>query len=147
MSAEYFFNNCNAWMGSLQRIIICAPRTLLHIRHADLSCCGISYPRRTFATTSPRDEANQRNGSVAVLGGGITGLASAYYLAQQLPQSQITLFERSSRLGGWLRSTQVDVGSGKVVFEQGPRSIRPSRPNGWVTLDLVSIAVMGNMNC
>ncbi|KAL8721719.1 MAG: hypothetical protein Q9225_001669 [Loekoesia sp. 1 TL-2023] len=75
--------------------------------------------------------------NVAVLGGGITGLASAYYLAQQLPHAQITLFEGSSRLGGWLRSKQVNVGDGKVVFEQGPRNLRPTRPNGWVTLDLV----------
>ncbi|KAL8943431.1 MAG: hypothetical protein Q9216_001069 [Gyalolechia sp. 2 TL-2023] len=75
--------------------------------------------------------------NVAVLGGGITGLASAFYLAQQLPYSQITLFEGSLRLGGWLRSKRVDVGNGKIVFEQGPRNLRPTRPNGWVTLDLV----------
>ncbi|KAL9597368.1 MAG: hypothetical protein Q9219_005177 [cf. Caloplaca sp. 3 TL-2023] len=75
--------------------------------------------------------------NVAVLGGGITGLASAYYLSQQLPHSQITVFEGSPRLGGWLRSDQVDVGSGKVLFEQGPRNLRPTYPNGWVTLDLV----------
>ncbi|KAL8727781.1 MAG: hypothetical protein Q9166_005836 [cf. Caloplaca sp. 2 TL-2023] len=82
-------------------------------------------------------ESSQRVTSVAVLGGGITGLASAYYLAQQLPNAQITLFESSSRLGGWLHSEQVDVGNGKILFEQGPRTLRPSRPNGWVTLDLI----------
>ncbi|KAL8999235.1 MAG: hypothetical protein Q9169_001900 [Polycauliona sp. 2 TL-2023] len=75
--------------------------------------------------------------NVAVLGGGITGLASAYYLTQQLPKAHITLFEGSSRLGGWLHSKQIDVGTGKIVFEQGPRTLRPSRPNGWVTLDLI----------
>ncbi|KAL8841943.1 MAG: hypothetical protein Q9170_000723 [Blastenia crenularia] len=74
--------------------------------------------------------------NVAVLGGGITGLASAYYLAKQVPEAQITLFEGTSRLGGWLRSEKVDVGNGKVIFEQGPRTLRPTRPNGWITLDL-----------
>ncbi|KAL9005920.1 MAG: hypothetical protein Q9188_001334 [Gyalolechia gomerana] len=93
--------------------------------------------RRTYATSKFHAEVQSEATNVAVLGGGITGLASAYYLAQQLPHSHITLFEGSLRLGGWLRSKQVDVGNGKVVFEQGPRNLRPTRPNGWVTLDLV----------
>ncbi|KAI4281414.1 MAG: hypothetical protein L6R38_003715 [Xanthoria sp. 2 TBL-2021] len=84
-----------------------------------------------------KDESNRASLNVAVLGGGITGLASAYYLAQQLPKAHITLFEGSSRLGGWLHSKQIDVGTGNIVFEQGPRTLRPSRPNGWVTLDLI----------
>ena len=75
---------------------------------------------------------------VAVLGGGITGLSTAYYLSKSLPTStRIVLFEADSRLGGWLNSTSVDVGNGKVVFEAGPRTLRPSVPNGLVTLDLV----------
>lgn len=93
---------------------------------------------RTYATTISDNVSNSQVTDIAVLGGGITGLASAYYAAQRLPHSKITLFEGSSRLGGWLRSQQVDVGNGKVVFEQGPRNLRPTRPNGWVTLDLVS---------
>ncbi|KAL9021426.1 MAG: hypothetical protein Q9185_001323 [Variospora sp. 1 TL-2023] len=86
----------------------------------------------------PDNGFNSSVGDVAVLGGGITGLASAYYIAERLPHSQITLFEGRSRLGGWLRSTQVDVGNGNVVFEQGPRNLRPTRPNGWLTLDLIN---------
>ena len=52
--------------------------------------------------------------------------------------SRFTLIEGSDRLGGWLRSSSVDVGTGNVVFEQGPRNLRPSWPNGHVTLGLVS---------
>ncbi|KAL8797728.1 MAG: hypothetical protein Q9195_000080 [Heterodermia aff. obscurata] len=74
---------------------------------------------------------------VAILGGGITGLASAFYLSKQLPEARITIFEGSSLLGGWLHSKQVDVGNGSVVFEQGPRTLRPNIPNGLVTLNLV----------
>lgn len=102
-------------------------------------CHSVPLVRRTYATSKFHGEVHSEATNVAVLGGGITGLASAYYLAQQLPHSQITLFEGSLRLGGWLRSKQVDVGNGKVVFEQGPRNLRPTRPNGWVTLDLVSL--------
>ena len=80
--------------------------------------------------------------NVAILGGGITGLASAFYLSKQLPEARITLFEGSSRLGGWLHSKRVDVGNGNVVFEQGPRTLRPGIPNGLVTLDLVCMTVV-----
>lgn len=75
--------------------------------------------------------------NVAVLGGGISGLASAYFLSQKLPRAKIVLYESSSRLGGWLYSKKVDVGSGNVVFEQGPRSLRPDTPSAKVTLGLV----------
>lgn len=78
--------------------------------------------------TEPRD--------FAVLGGGITGLATAYYLTQEKPHAKITLYEGSERLGGWLHSTAVDVGNGSVVFEQGPRTLRPSLPSGLVTLNM-----------
>lgn len=63
---------------------------------------------------------------VAILGGGITGLASAYYLTQALPRAKITIYEASDRLGGWLNSKRVPVKDGTVLFEAGPRTLRPS---------------------
>lgn len=103
--------------------------------------CG-RHAQRCYYTTESRPRIGQHNVTdIAVLGGGITGLASAYYLSKFLPNANITLFEASSRLGGWLHSKQVDVGTGKVVFEQGPRNLRPTNPNGLVTLDLVKIHV------
>lgn len=100
---------------------------------------SFSHLQRAYASSNVNNDTHTEVTNVAVLGGGITGLASAYYIAQQLPHSKITLFEGSSRLGGWLHSKQVSVGDGKVVFEQGPRNLRPTRPNGWVTLSLVSM--------
>ena len=75
---------------------------------------------------------------VAVIGGGITGLATAYYISEIPGGPQVTLYESGPRLGGWLRSTSIDVGNGNVIFEQGPRNLRPSTPSGLVTLQLVS---------
>lgn len=78
--------------------------------------------------------------NIAVIGGGITGLTTAYYISQQLPKAQITLFERSPRLGGWMRTEKVSVGEETVIFEQGPRTIRPSPlPQAMVTLELVTL--------
>jgi len=75
--------------------------------------------------------------SIAILGGGITGLSSAHYLAQELPNAKITIYEASGRLGGWLQSKAVNVGNGNVVFESGPRTLRPNSPAGMVTVDMV----------
>ena len=75
-------------------------------------------------------------------GGGISGLASAYYLTKELPHSRVVLFEASEGLGGWIKSRTVDVGNGSVVFEQGPRTLRTALPNGPVTISLVYSTVL-----
>ena len=74
---------------------------------------------------------------VAILGGGITGLAAAHFLSKASPNTRITLFEGEKRLGGWLHSQMIETANGKVIFEKGPRTLRPSVPNGILTLDLV----------
>lgn len=96
--------------------------------------CQVARRRQDYTTlqAKPQDPTN-----VAVLGGGITGLACAYYVSKEFPNARIVLFEGSSRLGGWVRSEKVDLGNGNVLFEQGPRNLRPSIPNGLVTLELV----------
>ena len=73
---------------------------------------------------------------VAVLGGGITGLAAAYYLNKELPKAKITVYESSDRIGGWLSSKRVPVSDGDVLFEAGPRSLRPNQ-NGVLAARLV----------
>ncbi|PQE14262.1 protoporphyrinogen oxidase protein [Rutstroemia sp. NJR-2017a BVV2] len=75
--------------------------------------------------------------NIAVLGSGITGLATAYYLTQFAPDLKVTLYEGSDRLGGWMQSKQIDLKDGQVVFEQGPRTLRPLSPAGLVTLNLI----------
>ncbi|KAI9053818.1 hypothetical protein LZ554_002766 [Drepanopeziza brunnea f. sp. 'monogermtubi'] len=78
---------------------------------------------------------------IAVLGGGITGLASAHYLTKENPNAKITIYESSERLGGWLKSEVLEVeveGKGeKVLFESGPRTLRPHSPAGVVVLELI----------
>ncbi|PQE29244.1 protoporphyrinogen oxidase protein [Rutstroemia sp. NJR-2017a BBW] len=77
------------------------------------------------------------NADIAILGSGITGLATAYYLTQFAPDVKVTIYEGSDRLGGWMQSKQIDVKGGQVVFEQGPRTLRPSNPPGLVTVNLI----------
>ncbi|KAJ3410455.1 hypothetical protein HDV05_003717 [Chytridiales sp. JEL 0842] len=71
---------------------------------------------------------------VVVLGGGVSGLSAAWYLAKSLPAaSEITVLESSSRFGGWVHTSH-DQGH---LFELGPRTLRPVGEQGTVTLDMV----------
>ncbi|GAB0086866.1 Protoporphyrinogen oxidase [Sergentomyia squamirostris] len=70
----------------------------------------------------------------SILGGGLGGLSSAYYLLRGgVHSSRIKLFESSSRLGGWIRSVEENG----VTFECGPRTIRPVGEPGRNTLALL----------
>jgi oxygen-dependent protoporphyrinogen oxidase len=64
---------------------------------------------------------------IAIIGGGIAGLAAAYELEQARQQSaevEYTLFEASDRLGGCLASEI----AGGAVLERGPDSFITSKP-------------------
>lgn len=74
---------------------------------------------------------------IGVLGGGITGLASAYFLTREHPSAKITIYEAKDRVGGWLESKRVPVKDGNVLFEAGPRTLRP-QANGTLTARLVT---------
>ncbi|OJJ77567.1 hypothetical protein ASPBRDRAFT_190862 [Aspergillus brasiliensis CBS 101740] len=73
----------------------------------------------------------------AVIGGGITGLTAAYQLSRDPSCSKVTLYEKSSHLGGWLSSEQIPVPGGHVVFEYGPRTLRTSAPSCLPMMDLI----------
>lgn len=63
---------------------------------------------------------------VAVVGGGITGLATAWRLAQLAPDAAITLFERDTRLGGKIITERIDG----FTIEGGPDSFLSVKPRG-----------------
>ncbi|KAG6005790.1 hypothetical protein E4U21_007623 [Claviceps maximensis] len=91
--------------------------------------------RRQYATLND-------NGHIAVVGGGLTGLTTAYYLAKQLPSTaKITLYEGSDRLGGWIRTDRVPVDvdgvKGTVSFERGPRTLSSLHSSSWRFDDLI----------
>lgn len=63
--------------------------------------------------------------NIAVIGGGISGLAAAWKLAQQ-PGVHVTVYEASDRVGGVLH-TEVTDG---WVIEHGPESFLAMKPRG-----------------
>lgn len=81
---------------------------------------------------------------IAILGGGLTGLSSAFHLSRRFPSASITLVEKEPRFGGWVRSERVRVKDkqGNVasfVLEAGPRTLRP---NAKSVLELVSFTII-----
>ncbi|KAF2435987.1 Protoporphyrinogen oxidase [Tothia fuscella] len=105
-----------------------------------LAPTGYSCRRNASSTVSP--SAPQQD--IAIVGGGITGLSTAYYLSRGPNSPKVTVYESSKRIGGWLSSRSVDVNGGKVLFEQGPRSLRPSVPRGLNTVALLEEIGLGD---
>ncbi|KAI9376224.1 hypothetical protein BJX61DRAFT_531054 [Aspergillus egyptiacus] len=75
--------------------------------------------------------------NAAVIGAGITGLTAAYRLSKDPDCEKVTIYEKASRVGGWLQSETVSVDGGEVVFEYGPRTLRVS-PSCLPLLDLLA---------
>ncbi len=62
---------------------------------------------------------------VLILGGGITGLATAYRLGQRPDPPRITLVEAGPRLGGKVLTEHI----GGFVIDSGPEALAPGKPH------------------
>lgn len=101
-----------------------------------------SHSPRSYATASSPDLPRD----IAVLGGGLTGLTTAYYLTRFHPDAKITIYESQTRVGGWIDTEQVQVttlaGTDETIsFERGARVVSPqttlTRYEDFVLYDLV----------
>lgn len=77
-------------------------------------------------TSTVLDSDSSRPMRVAVVGGGITGLAAAQRLVSKSGTVQVTLFEASRRLGGIIRTEEADG----FLIELGPDSFITNKPAG-----------------
>lgn len=67
---------------------------------------------------------------IAIAGGGISGLATAFYLRQAMPDAQVIVYEKEQRLGGKMLTRNVDG----FLVEEGTNGFLSNKP---FTLDLV----------
>ncbi|KAH3794896.1 protoporphyrinogen oxidase-like [Dreissena polymorpha] len=73
--------------------------------------------------------------TAVVIGGGISGLSSAYYLKKSAKFSKIIILEASNRVGGWIKTV---TSEGGAKMELGPRSLRATGiPAGFNSLCLI----------
>jgi oxygen-dependent protoporphyrinogen oxidase len=67
---------------------------------------------------------------IAIIGGGISGLATAFYIKQIRPDSEIYMFEKEAHYGGTMRTENING----FLFETGANGFLSNKPD---TLDLV----------
>lgn len=114
----------------------------LRSSHFSSTSTASTLCKSTLSSTKRSYASVTHSHDIAVLGGGITGLATAYFLTQQLPRAKITIYESGDRIGGWLSSKRVDVKGGNVLFEAGPRTLRPAS-NGILAARLIQELDLG----
>lgn len=76
---------------------------------------------------------------IVILGGGLSGLSTAYYLTKLPPavrqNRQIILVESRDTVGGWVQTARHDDG---VIHELGPRAIQSVGTSAPNTLELIN---------
>jgi protoporphyrinogen/coproporphyrinogen III oxidase len=65
-----------------------------------------------------------------VIGGGIAGLAAAYYAYKKIPDVQVTLLESSPQWGGKIATDRVPFEGGQFIIEGGPDTFLATKPWG-----------------
>lgn len=89
--------------------------------------------RLTLPTQLPSD----RQKRVAVVGGGLAGLAAAYELSRR--GFAVTLLERSPHLGGKIASWPIDVNGEPLMMEHGFHGFFPQYYNLWALTEEMNI--------
>jgi oxygen-dependent protoporphyrinogen oxidase len=65
---------------------------------------------------------------IVIVGGGIAGLAAAYYACKNIPDANITLIESSDRWGGKITTDRVPFDDGQFIIEGGPDTFLATKP-------------------
>lgn len=76
--------------------------------------------------------SHQNPPSVAVIGGGISGLSAAWQIQRQAPHLQLTIIESEPRLGGKVVTARLAVdGAGDAIIDGGPESFITRKREAW----------------
>lgn len=80
---------------------------------------------------------------VAIVGGGLAGLTTAYRLAMSAPHLSVALFEASDRFGGKIASERMRLPDGDVLIESGADAYLASKP--WATELITELGLAGQL--
>jgi len=72
---------------------------------------------------------------VAIIGGGISGLASAFYIKHFNPKAQVTIFEKEPNLGGKIATTK----KGEFLFEAGSNGFLSNKEETFEFINLLGL--------
>lgn len=65
-----------------------------------------------------------KNGKVAVIGAGVSGLTYAHFFLKVRPDVEISIYESLARPGGWIHSQHLQNHGQNILLEKGPRTLR-----------------------
>lgn len=104
---------------------------------------------RKLVVSIGASQVNMLPGSIAILGGGLTGLSAAFHLSRRFPTTPVVLINRDARFGGWVHSERLKLPlanheDAAVLLEAGPRTLRPNAPG---VLELVCRPCLTSQYC
>jgi len=67
---------------------------------------------------------------ILVIGGGIAGLAAAYYANKNIPDARVTVIESSAQWGGKITTDRIAFDGGHFIVEGGPDTFLATKPWG-----------------
>lgn len=134
----------------------------LALNHSKNQSYSLIYHSKSFSSTSfyRNNQTSDENKNpfldivppknIAIIGGGISGLSCAYYLKKINPSINITIYEKSSRAGGFINSTKehiqypikskdgeiINETSASTILEWGPRTLRTVGRGSQATMQL-----------
>lgn len=76
---------------------------------------------------------------IAIVGAGISGLATAWYLRQALPHAQVTVFEKNAQPGGKIVTKTLATPAGPVRIEGGPDAVLTTKPWALELIDALDL--------
>lgn len=78
-----------------------------------------------------------RNGKVAVVGAGVSGLSFSYFLQKLRPDISISILEAAGEPGGWIRTTKLIDNGNPLLLEKGPRTLRGVSDGSLLIVDIM----------
>lgn len=78
-----------------------------------------------------------KNGKIAVVGAGVSGLTYGYFLLRLRPDVKIYIFESASRPGGWINTEKLNDDGHELLLEKGPRTLRGVSDGTLLIVDLL----------
>lgn len=76
------------------------------------------------------------NGTLTIVGAGITGLTTAWLVRKARPDVRLRVVDNRRRVGGWMETTRHDFG----FFESGPRTLMPGHVGTTMLLSILAQA-------
>lgn len=85
-----------------------------------------------------------KDGTLVIVGGGISGLSLAWFVAHSRPDVRIRILEQEDHVGGYMHTMPSQTENNADYFEQGPRTLLPSHPGTVIAAQMMKDIGLGD---